>query len=92
VQPLADGADRVTLEGLALMLDASLRVVLCVGAQEAALCLGLTDELGLGLRSRNYDVEVVEHGRRRRRGMRIRGVGNFADLRQLRLGVDGGER
>jgi hypothetical protein len=79
------------LEGLALLLDRSLRVVLSVDAREAGFCLGLTDELGLGQRSLYYDVEVVERRVRRRRGSRIRGVGNFADLRPLRLVTgDGG--
>jgi hypothetical protein len=35
-----------------------------------------------------YRVEVVERGSRRRRGTRIRGIGGFADLRQLRLVSD----
>ncbi len=78
------------LEGLALLLDASLRVVLSVDAPQAAFCLGLTDELGLGQRSLYYDVQVVGRRVRRRRGSRIRGLGNFADLRPLRLVTDNG--
>jgi hypothetical protein len=73
------------LEGLALVLDQQLRVVLSVDGREAGFCLGLTDELGLGHRRIFYAVEVVERRVRRRRGDRIRGVGDFADLRQLRL-------
>jgi hypothetical protein len=81
------------LAGLSLLLDSSLRVVLCVDAPEVGFCLGLTDEMGLGERSLYYRVEVVERNTRRRRGRRIRGVGDFADLRQLqlRLVVDRGE-
>jgi hypothetical protein len=60
-----------------------------VDAREASFCLGLTDEMGLGLRSVFYRVEVSERGGRRRRGTRIRGVGDFVDLRQLRLVPDG---
>lgn len=72
------------LEGLAQWLDAPLRVVLSVAARDASFCLGLTDELGCGTRSLYYAVEVVERGARRR-GQRIRGIGDFADLRQLRF-------
>jgi hypothetical protein len=75
------------LEALSLWLDATLPVVLSVGDREASFCLGLTDEMGLGLRSVFYRVEVVGRGRRRR-GTRIRGVGAFADLRQLTLVPD----
>lgn len=73
------------LEGLALWLDAKLHVVLSVDAREAGFCLGLTDELGVGLRSLFFDVEVRDRRARRRPGRRIRGVGDFVDLRQLRL-------
>jgi hypothetical protein len=73
------------LEGLSLWLDATLPVVLCVDAQQASFCLGLTDEMGLGTHRVFYRVAVSERGRRRRRGTRIRGVGAFGDLRQLRL-------
>ncbi len=78
------------LEGLAVLLDQSLHVVLSVDAREAACCLGLTDDLGLEQRSLYYDVEVVGRHVHRRRGSRIRGVGDFADLRQLRLMTDRG--
>lgn len=77
------------LEGLSLWLDTQLAVVLSVGAQEAGFCLGLTNELGIGVRSVFYRVEVVERGHRRRRGTRIYGVGDFSDLRQLCLVPDG---
>lgn len=73
------------LEGLSLWLDAKLHVVLSVDEREAGFCLGLTDEMGVGIRSLYFDVEVLDRGARRRRGQRIRGVGDFADLRQLRL-------
>ena len=73
------------LEGLALWLDAKLHVVLCVDARDAGFCLGLTDEMGLGARSIYFDVEVRSPRTRPRRGQRIGGVGDFADLRQLWL-------
>jgi hypothetical protein len=76
------------LEGLALWLDAKLHVVLSVDAKEAGFYLGLADELGLGMRSLFFDVEVRDRRARRRPGRRIRGVGDFADLRQLRLVPD----
>jgi hypothetical protein len=75
----------VFLEGLALLLDSAVRVVLSVDERQAALCLGLTDEMGLGRRSLFYRVEVITRPVRRPRGKRIRGIGNFADLRPLRL-------
>ena len=79
------------LEGLALWLNVKLHVVLSVDAREAGSCLGLTDEMGLGLRSVYFDVEVHDRGARPRRGQRIRGLGDFADLRQLRLRWLGGD-
>lgn len=77
------------LESLALWLNAKLHVVLSVDAKEAGCCLGLTDELGVGVRSLFFDVEVRDRRVRRRRGQRIRGIGDFTDLRQLRLVPDG---
>ena len=74
------------LEALALWLDVTLPVVLSVAAREASCCLGLTDELGVGARSIFYRVDVVTpEDHRRRRGQRLRGLGGFGDLRQLRL-------
>jgi len=73
------------LEGLSLWFDARLRVVLCVDARQAGFCLGLTDEMGRGTRSVYYAVEVRERGVRHRREQRIRGIGDFADLRQQRM-------
>jgi hypothetical protein len=73
------------LESLALWLNAKLHVVLSVDAKAAGCCLGLTDELGVGVRSLFFDVEVRDRRVRRRPGRRIRGVGDFSDLRQLRL-------
>lgn len=77
------------LEGLALWVNAKLHVVLSVDARAAGCCLGLTDELGVGVRSLFFDVEVRDRRTRKRRGQRIRGIGDFADVRQLRLVPDG---
>lgn len=77
------------LESLALWLNAKLHVVLSVDAKDAGCCLGLTDELGVGVRSLFFNVEVRDRGVRRRRGQRIRGIGDFSDARQLRLVPDG---
>jgi hypothetical protein len=81
-------ATTTLLESLALWLNAKLHVVLSVDAKETGFCLGLTDELGVGVRSLFFDVEVRDRRIRRRPGRRIRGVGDFADLRQLRLVPD----
>jgi len=73
------------LEGSSLWFDARLAVVSSVDAQSAGFCLGLTNELGDGDWSMFHRVEAAERGRRRRCGPRIPGVGDLADLRQLRL-------
>lgn len=73
------------LQGLSLWLDAKLHVVLSVADREASFCLALTDEMGLGMRSVFFDVEVHDPRARRGRGQRIHGVGDLADLRQLYL-------
>ena len=65
------------LQGLSLWLDEKLHVVLSVDEREAGSCLGL--------HSVYFDVEVHDRRARRRRGQRIRGIGDFTDLRQLYL-------
>jgi hypothetical protein len=79
------------LEGLSLWLDTKLHVALSADASDASYCLELVDEFGCATRSVFYDVEVVEPSVHRR-GHRLRGVGNFADLRQLSLVATGGGR
>lgn len=91
-QVLRDRPVPTFLEGLAMWLDVTIPVVLSVDAREAGSCLGLTDDLGIGMSCLYYRVEVIERGVRRRRGTRIRGLGHFGDLRQLRLLSNGGER
>jgi hypothetical protein len=70
-------------EGLSLWFDAQLAVVWSVDARSAEFCLGPTSELGAADQSMFYRVEAAGRGRRRR--PRIPGIGDFADLRQLRL-------
>jgi len=73
------------LQALSLWLDHKLHVVLCVDAEDTSYCLGLTDSLGLGERHVFFDVEIKMRDSRRRRGARIRGLGDFSDMRQLLL-------
>jgi hypothetical protein len=79
------------LEGLSLWLDAKLHVALSADASDVSYYLELVDELGCGVRGVFYDVEVVEPSAHHR-GRRLRGVGNFADLRQLSALATGGGR
>ena len=72
------------LEGLSLWLDARLSVVLSADEAEASYYLDLVDELGIPARSVFFEVKVVER-RARRPPRRLRGVSDFADLRQLSL-------
>ncbi len=72
------------LEGLALWFNDKLRVVLSADELETSFSLGLTDSLYGGTDSLFFDVEVVSRGQGRR-PRRIRGIGDFAELRQLEL-------
>jgi len=74
---------RALLESLAIWMDVRLRVVLFAADLAVGSSLDLTDELGTGLRTVYYEVEPSE--RRRRRPARLRGVGDFRDVRQLCL-------
>jgi hypothetical protein len=79
------------LEGLSLWLDTRLQVALSADAQDASYYLGLVDELGCASRSVFFDVALIEPPARRR-GKKISGIGDFRDLRQLALLVDGARR
>jgi hypothetical protein len=72
------------LEGLSLWLGQRLRVVLSADALDAWSLLGLTDGLGVGASSLFFTVEVLDPPVRRR-GYRIRGIGDFAELRRICL-------
>jgi hypothetical protein len=83
---------KALLESLAMWLDARLRVVLDATDRADGFCQELTDELGIGHRTVFYEVVPIE--RRRRRSVRLRGVDDFRDVRQLSLldGISGGGR
>jgi hypothetical protein len=84
---LHNEAARMLLEGLALWLDRRLHVVLSADDLETSSCLGLTDAFGLGHRNLFFTVEVLDRPASHRLGRRIRGLGNFGELRKLhRLG------
>lgn len=70
------------LEGLSLWHQEALSVVLCVDDPGSSSATHLLDSLAFGVKSVHYEVDVAfpDH---RRRGRRLAGFGNFADLRQL---------
>lgn len=72
------------LEALSLWLDTRVCVALCAAESADSFRLGLTDELGAGARSVFYAVEPLPlaHAPHPRR---VRGVGDFGDVRQLWL-------
>jgi hypothetical protein len=71
---------KALLEGLAIWLNARLRVVLDATDRADGFCQDLTDEAGTGHRTVFYEVVPIEH---RRRPARLRGVDDFRDVRQL---------
>lgn len=72
------------LEGLALMLGQTVRVVVFAADLDETSFFGLTDDFGTRQNSAYYTVEVIEP-KPRHRAKRIPGVGDFRDLRQLSL-------
>lgn len=72
------------LEGLALWHQQALSVVLCADAPASSSSTRMFDDLGFGVKTVHYDVEVAFPAHPRR-GRRIQGFGNFGDLRQLCL-------
>lgn len=73
------------LEGLSLWHQQALSVVLCADAPGSSSATRMFDDLGFGVKTVHYDVEVAFPAHPRR-GRRIQGFGNFGDLRQLCLG------
>ncbi len=78
--------DAVTrlLQALSLWLDQRVCVALCAGESVDSFRLGLVDELGAGARSMFYAVESLPL-RGLPRPRRLRGVGDFSELKQLWL-------
>ena len=72
------------MEGLALWHQRALSVVLCADVEACSSATHLIEDLGFGVRTVHYEVEVAFRAHRRR-GRRIHGLGNFGDLRQLCL-------
>jgi hypothetical protein len=72
------------LEGLSLWHQQALSVVLCADVEASSSATRMYDALGFGAKTVHYDVELALLGHLRR-GRRVRGFGNFADLRQLCL-------
>ncbi len=89
VQSVASGA--LLLQGIASWLNRRLHVVLCADGEQTWSCLGLTDGLGCARDTVFYTVQVVDRGAPRRRGQRLRGIGDFRQLHQLRrVAAEGG--
>jgi hypothetical protein len=73
------------IEALSLWQGQPARVVISAEDQDWLYPLGLGDALGLGASSTHYIVEIAEP-RPGRRGVRLRGLGDFRKpRRQLRL-------
>jgi hypothetical protein len=73
------------LQALATWQGRPVRVVLSADAEDYLYGLGLSEGLGLGDHAMHYVVDVVDP-RELRRGRRLRGLGDFRDVRQrLRL-------
>jgi hypothetical protein len=69
------------MEALALWFQSRVCIVLCAASEEVASSTGLVDGLGCGLGMLHFEVEVVLPGDRRR-GVRLRGLGNLRELRR----------
>ena len=72
------------LQSIASWLNQQLDVVLCVDDPQIWSCLGLTDGLGCARDTVSYTVQVVDREAHRRRGRRLKGIGDFRQLHQLR--------
>lgn len=72
------------LEAIALWYQRRVHAVISVGADALSTDLGLADGLGYGAETVHYEVAWVDP--RAARGRRVRGLGDFRDVRrQLRL-------
>jgi hypothetical protein len=75
-------AIRTLLEAVALLCNARLHVVLSADSEAIGFAQGLLDGLGLAVDTVYYDVELLRRGDGRRR---VRGLGDFRDVRALTL-------
>jgi hypothetical protein len=73
------------LEGLALWHQRQLSVVVCADESGHASASELYDALGMGDGRLHYEVGVAFHSHPHGRRVRLRGLGDFRDLRQLTL-------
>jgi hypothetical protein len=80
-------ATRTLLEAVAHLCNARLHVVLSAESEAIGFAQGLVDGIGLGMDTVYYDVELLPRGEGRRR---LRGLGDFRDLRGLRV-IPGGK-
>jgi hypothetical protein len=69
------------LEAIALWYQRRVRAVISADADAISSDLGLSDGLGYGVDTVHYEVEWVDP-RARRRSRRVRGLGDFRDLRR----------
>jgi hypothetical protein len=69
------------MEALALWYDQRVYVVISAGDDAISSDLGLSEGLGYGAQTLHYEVEWVDP-RARRRGRRVRGLGDFRDVRR----------
>lgn len=89
--PSAAGAHRMAtrtlLEAVSHLCNARLHVVLSADSEAIGFAQGLCDGLGLGLGTAYYEVELLQRGEG---GRRVRGLGDFRDLRGLTV-IRGGK-
>jgi hypothetical protein len=78
---------RTLLEAVSHLCNARLHVVLSAESEAIGFAQGLCDGLGLGLDTVYYDVELLRRGDG---GRRVRGLGDFRDLRGLSV-IRGGK-
>jgi hypothetical protein len=69
------------MEALALWYDRRVHVVICAGEDVVSSDLGLSDGLGYGAQTLHYEVEWLD-ARDRYRARRLRGLGDFRDVRR----------
>jgi hypothetical protein len=80
-------AARSFLEGVAHLCNARLHVVLSAESEAIGFAQGLVDGLGMGMDTVHYDVEQLHRGEGCRR---VRGLGDFRDVRGLAV-IRGGK-